>query len=220
MAHRGRHRSRGVWLHLGLVAVLASAGCGSSVRERGDELMSAGRPAQAIEVWEEALVERPRDTKLLTRIATAYTRLRKFPEAEATLERAVGVAPKDAAVRHNLGLVYLKQKKFDKALATFKQVLELQDTYPGTNYFVGLIHEMRGDVKVAKKFYVREVNHGASVGAWDRIWTLNRKSRRTRPSERGIFVFSFVLLGAAAVAYGLRVYLEVRQESGLTPPGS
>ena len=218
MAHRGGHRAGIVWQALGLLTALAAAGCSTSVREQGDELLSAGRPTEAIKVWEQALAKTPRDTKLLTRIATAQTRLRQLDAAEATLMRAVALAPQSPRVRQNLALVYLKQKKLDKALGAFGEVLKLQETYPYTHYYIGLIHEIRGDAETARKHYVREVNHGACLGAWDRIWTLNRKAERRKPNQRGIFVFSVAMLAVAAAAYGLRVYLEVRHESAAGPP--
>ena len=106
----------------------------------------------------------------------------------------------------------MKQKRFDPALDSFDQVLALQATYPNTHYYIGLIHEMRGDEATARKHYVREVNHGACLGAWNRIWTLNRQSPRPRPKARAVMTFSAALLVVAAIAYGLRLYLEARRE--------
>ena len=71
-------------------------------------------------------------------------------------------APDSPKVAQNLGLVYLKQKDFDRALDAFQRVVALEDTYPLANYYIGLIHEMRGDAETAARYYTRDVNGSMS----------------------------------------------------------
>ena len=214
MVHRRGQWARGICLALGLVAALGLGGCGREKLDAGDRLLAQGKPAEAIDAWRKDRLARPRDTRLLIRIATAQTRMGELKEAEATLLHAIEIEPDSPKVRHNLGLVYMKQRDLDKALTTFHEVLELEETYPQTNYYIGLIHEMRGDGETADAYYIRDVNNGPSP-AWDRI-VLRKQEMRERgeappqPETRHVVVFSLALLGLAACAYGLRLYLERR----------
>jgi len=208
MPQRAHH-----WLRALAPVVLAGAmatGCGSTGHlDRGDELLAAGRHAEALAFWQQALTGKPDDTRLLIRIATAQVRMKRLDDAEATMLRAVALEPQSPRVRQNLALVYLWRKDLDKALATFHEVLKLQDTYPETNYYIGLIHEMRGDEEAAVRYYVRDVNNGPSR-AWERLDRYKEKQRalglaKSGPSRRGILIFCAACLAVAVVAYGLRV---------------
>ena len=199
-------------------ALLGAGGVslGGSARERGDALLDEGRPAEALAVWQQALAQQPNSTSLLIRIATAQARLGQLASAEATMQRAVRLEPRNPKVRHNLALVYLKQKELDKALAEFHEVLAIEDTYPTASYFIGLIHEMRGDEAAAEKYYVREVNNGSCLQAWDRLWRLSDQRRAEGKAPRGpdphhVILFSVAVLVLAGLAYGLRLYLEARR---------
>jgi len=197
--------------------VAAMAGCDSTTQlSPGDALLAQGRTAEALRLLQAEAAQAPGDTRILISLATAQVRLKRFDDAEATMLRAVAVAPRSPKVRQNLALVYLWRKDLDKALDTFHQVLELQDTYPETNYYIGLIHEMRGDDETAVEYYVRDVNNGPS-----RAWLqLDRYKQRQRaagltsraPSSESVWVFAAVCLVLAAGVYALRHTL------GLNPP--
>jgi Flp pilus assembly protein TadD len=201
-----------------VLLTVAIAGCDSTPQlERGDVLFDNTQYVEAIAAWQESLAERPRDTKLLIRIATAQVRLRKFDEAEATMRRAVEVEPESAKVRHNLALVYLRSKDLDKALATFHEARDIQATYPETNYYIGLIHEMRGDEETAVKYYVQDVNSGPSR-AWERLDRYKEKQRALGltpepPDRTSVLLFSGAFLALAVAAYGLRCYLDRRNKT-------
>ena len=200
-----------------LAALAGAVGCqATGAADSGEALLAEGRSAEALAACEQALAERPRDTRLLTRLATAQVRLHRFDDAEATMLKAVAIEPDDPRVRQNLALVYLWRKDLDKALKTFHEVRALQDTYPETNYYIGVIHEMRGDEAKAVDYYVRDVNNGPSL-AWERLDRYKEREREAGrvpagPSSRGLWIFSLGCLAVAALAYGLRVMLVGRRD--------
>lgn len=199
-----------------LALTIAVGACSRPELDLGDRLLGEGKPAEAIRAWREALAEHPQSTKLLIRIATAQCRMDRVDEAEATLRRAVEIQPRSPKVWQNLGLVHFKQSRFDDALAAFHQVVEIQQSYPETCYYIGLIHQMRGDEKRAQHYYVRAVNYGPSR-AWDNLVLMKRKQQEQGlvpkpPRSRHLVGFSLALLVLAACAYGLRLYLESREE--------
>ena len=207
----------------GIGVLLLLVGCGgTSEVERGDRLLAEGRHAEAMAAWREALTQRPKDTGLLIRVATAQVRLQQYAEAEATMLQAAAIEPDSPKVRQNLALVYLHQKDFDKALATFHEVRKLQDTYPETHYYIGLIHEMRGDEQTAVKHYVQDVNNGPSR-AWQRLERYKEKQRALGLAPRGprrgsVLVFCLACFAVAAAAYALRVMLGIRHRE--SPDGA
>ncbi|MFW6107450.1 MAG: tetratricopeptide repeat protein [bacterium] len=213
-------------LCLALALLGGLGGCGSDEeRDRGDLLLDEQRPAEAAEAYRQALGERPDDTKLLIRLATAQSRLRRLDDAAATMERAARLQPEDPEVLFNLGLVHLKQERYEEAMESFHRVLEVQPTYPEANFFAGLVHEVQGDEETAVSYYVKEVNHGASTRAWYRLQAYREKQRRLGlvppgPEPWAVYLFSAVLLGLAALAYGLRLYLARRQPTSPTDSGS
>jgi len=170
MAQEGRQRA--IWGRLALAVLAAAclAGCGQSEMDRADALMAEGKHAEAIAIWQSMLAEDPGRRVLVTRIATAQARMGRLDLAAATLRQAIDRLPADPELHQNLGLVHLKQKNLDAALAEFERVLALQESYPNTHYYIGLIHEMRGDETTARRLYVEEVNKGACLGAWDRLY--------------------------------------------------
>jgi len=142
-------------------------------------------------------------------------RLKRFDEAEATMLHAVAIEPRSPKVRQNLALVYLWRKDYDRALPAFHEVLELQDTYPETNYYIGLIHELRGEEDKAVACYIRDVNNGPSR-AWERLDRHKDKQRAAGmaprgPSRSGILIFCAACLAVAGAAYGLRVAFDGRK---------
>jgi len=206
-----------------LLSALTPAARASGEIDRGDRLLDEGRTAEALEVWEQVRARRPQDTTLLIRIATAQARLGRLADAEATLLQATSIDPRSPKVRYNLAIVYLKQRNFEKALATFQEVLALEETYPAASYFIGLIHEMQGDEKTAEAYYVREVNNGSCLDAWDRLWRLSEKRRAEgrgpqRPAPWKVMGFSLAVLAFAGLLYGLRLHLEARRK-GPPPEG-
>jgi tetratricopeptide (TPR) repeat protein len=203
-----------------VLAVACVPGCGQSESDRAGVLMGQGEYTAAIAIWREALAEQPDDHTLVTRIATAQARMGRLDEAEATLRQAIARSPDLPVLHHNLGLVHLKDKQFDAALAELHEVVRLQESYPNAHYYIGLIHEMRGDEATARRYYVHEVNKGASAGAWNRIFELNKKDPRPTPNTRPLAIFSGLLLAVAVVAYGLRVYLDARQGRELSLHGA
>jgi len=222
MAHPRSQRPAKVHLALGLLLTLAA--CQSTPElDRGDRLLAEGKPAEAIEFWRQSLARNPDSAKLLIRIATAQSRLGRLGDAAATMHRAVAIEPDSPRVRHNLALVYLKQKKFDAALATFHQALALQNTYPQTNYYVGLIHEMRGDEETAVRYYVREVNNGPCLRAWQRLQLYKEKQRELglaprEPEPSSVMLVGVAFFSVAALAYALRLYLDARHKKATQPP--
>jgi Flp pilus assembly protein TadD len=223
MAHP--RRTRPTWLLLASALLPFLASCQSRPEvERGDALFAEGRNAEALAIWQQALAKHPTSTRLLTQIATAQVRLKRFEDAEATMKRAVALEPDNAKVRQNLALVYLWKKDLDKALAAFHDVLRIQDTYPETNYYIGLIHEMRGDEATAVKYYVLDVNNGPSR-AWERLELYKERQRKLgiaapKASSRGFLMVSLAFLAVAAAAYGLRLAIDARQQRPPTRPGN
>lgn len=222
-----RHVTRRTWhsIAAALAVGAALAGCRhSDERDRGDALLADGRPAEALEEFQKAAAAAPKDTQVMIRIATAQVRLRRFDDAEATMLRAAAAEPRNPKVLQNLALVYLWRKDLDKALDAFEKVRALEDTYPETHYYIGLIHEARGDEQAAIRHYVMDVNNGPSP-AWERLSHYREKQRALGlapqgPSSRSLLLFSLACLAVAGGAWALKALFAVGAARPSTEPES
>ena len=66
----------------------------------------------------------PKDAKKLFEKGQDLNKKSKFPEAEASLLKAVELYPKYAVAWYELGLAYQQQKKKDEAAKAFEQAIE------------------------------------------------------------------------------------------------
>lgn len=169
-------------LLVGCVHQVPAWGLSSKFR-KGDELMARGQYEEAAKYWRKYLSdENPNDTQALLRYGTALSMCKKYDEAEKTFKRALKLSPKDPILLQNMGLLYFRQKRLDDAERYFQKVLAVRDWQPNTNYYLGLICEMRGDIPGAVGHYVREVNaNPGNQACWRRLLELRESDEKNKP---------------------------------------
>jgi tetratricopeptide (TPR) repeat protein len=99
----------------------------------------------------------------------------------------------------------------DRAEDLFRQTIAIDPTYPDAYLHLGMLAEARGDLKLAKDCYIREVNIlGGTNRAWVRLFSLQNKEQgaESREQGRGIsspaaiaFLVVCMLMGGALLAY-------------------
>ncbi len=94
-----------------LLAIVALAGCATSATGAGSALLREGHPAEAIEHFEKALAENPRDVDAKVGLGAARYRLGTYDDAIAVLTDAATVAPQYPAARLYLALAQLRQRQ-------------------------------------------------------------------------------------------------------------
>lgn len=94
---------------------------------------------KAIEAYGKALALKPEDAGIHNNYALTLARAKKFPEAQAELQKAAELDPQNAGkYYYNLGALLVNAGQTDPAAAAFKKAIELQPTYPDAYYQFGV----------------------------------------------------------------------------------
>jgi cytochrome c-type biogenesis protein CcmH/NrfG len=97
----------------------------------------------------EQLKQNPKDSALLTKIATYYLMARQFDESEKYFQKAVDVKPTADALT-KLGNVQYFGGSSEKAMETFNKALQVDPTFANALYNLGMLKwQVHGDVKGA-----------------------------------------------------------------------
>lgn len=165
-----------------MVALFVSclaANAGGTVTEHipsPNELIVAGKYQLAadtlVQALREATVPGQQDENtgaLLANLGLVYEKLGRYPEAEATLGKAIGIyrdldlteSQNYARAMNNLGNVYVSEKRYTKSEETFKDILALYRSHMPENYQdiatilnnIGLTRLLIGDAVTAEHFF-------------------------------------------------------------------
>lgn len=95
-------------------------------KERADALLRAGRVADAVAAYQEAIALRPDYAVAYNDMGNALQQLGKLDEAIKSYFRALEIDPKLGAAHSNLGVYFKDQGKLEEAAAHFEAALKLQ----------------------------------------------------------------------------------------------
>ena len=111
------------------------------------QLADQGQPDAALEQVKSMLKGTPDDRDVYIRLAQMYTRLKRWPEAEAALDKAAQLSTKDEDkeyVEFLRGSTYERQKKYDQAEETFRKVLATDPQNAAVLNYLGYMLADRG----------------------------------------------------------------------------
>lgn len=97
----------------------------SELLEQGHQLMHQDRPADALPLFEQCVVLRPKAGQAWSSLGQALLDVQRLPEAIVALEHARRFTPNDLAAWYNAGLAHRRLGEFDRALALIEQALQL-----------------------------------------------------------------------------------------------
>lgn len=105
---------------------------------RGATLFARGDVRAAAEALEHAVRQAPDRPDLLCSMADAYTHLKRWDDAERTLDRAASLDPHDPIVHHKRALLALAQEQFAPAAEHALTAVELRHFFPEAHYTLGV----------------------------------------------------------------------------------
>ena len=111
------------------------------------QLADQGQSDAALEQVKSMLKGTPDDRDVYIRLAQMYTRLKRWPEAEAALDKAAQLSTKDEDkeyVEFLRGSTYERQKKYDQAEETFRKVLATDPQNAAVLNYLGYMLADRG----------------------------------------------------------------------------
>jgi Flp pilus assembly protein TadD len=82
-----------------------------------------------------------------------YFSAKQYPNAEASLERAIAIDPRLFSAYVNLGNVYAAMKAPEKAIARFRQAAGVAPKSPAPHMMLGVILEQQGRLAEARAAY-------------------------------------------------------------------
>ena len=99
-----------------------------TIRPLAIALFEVGRREQAVELFERA-VEIDAGVRSLLDLGLGYTKLSRYPEAEATYERLLEISPRHAIALHNLGNVASTVGDTDRGIELYRQAINVKPDY-------------------------------------------------------------------------------------------
>jgi superkiller protein 3 len=113
-------------------------------------LESSGDPAEALVQLEEAVAAAPDDPQLLVARGSAYSRLKRYTEAETDLRRAARLSPNSAPTLLALGLTLWRKGVTREAIDVLRRAIELEPGNATAYYYLGEAMNQASDLPGAR----------------------------------------------------------------------
>ena len=114
---------------------------------------SAGRLAEAEELYRRILTRSPEDAETLQMLGTLLSQKGEHEEGRSLVERAIRLEPDVAAYHANRGLILLNLGYLDLAVVALRRALELEPRFPEALYNLGNAFLRREQVNEAIECY-------------------------------------------------------------------
>jgi tetratricopeptide (TPR) repeat protein len=108
---------------LGAVSAEAAPDEAEARSRRGAEVLSRGKPDEAVGELLKAVELNPQDRTARLNLAYAYDRLGRVEEAISEYKKVVELDPQNTVAHNNLGVLYDKKGLYDEAIRAFDAVL-------------------------------------------------------------------------------------------------
>jgi protein O-mannosyl-transferase len=118
-------------------------------------LVDAGRGAEALPHYEEALRLRPRYPEAENNFGYALTALGRAAEGIPHLQRALALQPNYAEAQNNLGVAYMAMGRPVDGAQAFEKALQLKSDYPVAHVNLGLAFAASGNTAEAVSHFAR-----------------------------------------------------------------
>ena len=96
-----------------------------------------GKADEEIQAYKQAIRLKPDFTSAYERLATRYSRSKKFNEAIEVLRQLIALKPGDAVAPNNMGEAYLELNKLPEAQESFRQAIRLKPDFGKAYYNLG-----------------------------------------------------------------------------------
>jgi len=100
----------------------------------------AGRTAEAIPYFQEALKLSPDHLVALDNLGNAYRQQKRWEEARKLFERALKVSPQDAEANYSLGMIFAQTNDNEQAYEYLQRALKFRPAYPEALNNLGILY--------------------------------------------------------------------------------
>jgi Tfp pilus assembly protein PilF len=110
---------------------------------RANQLLAQSKPAEALELLQEAAKLSPEDEDVHYNLGIALSRLNRNDEAVKEYQEALRIFPDYAEVHNNLGNLYVRMGKREEAVQQFEQAVKINPEYASAwNNFGSLLQQL------------------------------------------------------------------------------
>lgn len=110
-------------------------------KKKGHEFLQKEKYQKAIEYFNLALSENPKDFGAYNFRGVAHEKISKFAEAIQDFNKAIGINPQEAVIYYNRGVVYSRQSKHVQALQDYTKAISLNPKDEWAYYNRALTYE-------------------------------------------------------------------------------
>jgi tetratricopeptide (TPR) repeat protein len=118
---------------------------------KANDLLEAGKPAQAAQVYRHMLEEKPDSAWTAYNLALALEAVQDTKGAEDALQRAIDIDPKQAKIRAELGQLELAGGELESAQKSLQSALDLEPQLVDARGNLAMIYARRGDLAAAER---------------------------------------------------------------------
>lgn len=124
---------------------------------RGTRLLTEGKPAEAVQVLNEALRLNPADEDVHYDLGMALARVGKLEEAIRQYEEALRILPDYVEAHNNLGNLLMRTGHLDEAIQHFESALKRMPEYASAHNNLGTALQQTGHTNEAIEHFQRAV---------------------------------------------------------------
>ena len=112
-----------------------------------------GKGDEEIQAYKQAIRLKPDYVSAHERVASAYVRLKKYPQAIESYKQLLALKPGDATVPNNMGEAYIELGLTSDAVEAFKRAIQLKPDFGKAYYNLGRSHLTLGNRNAALEQY-------------------------------------------------------------------
>ncbi len=125
---------------------------------RGERLLAEGKIEDAKRVFEQAVVDEPRDARAWLDLGLAREAAGDAAGGEAAYRRATELDPGFAEAFNNLGVILRERGRLGDAIPLLERAVALDPEHPAAPFNLALAYEERGDIEAAEAQYLAAID--------------------------------------------------------------
>ncbi len=121
--------------------------------QRAQRLTSEGKLTEALDIYQELLDKDPEQIDILHACAILQAKLTRYPEALASIKKAIDLAKDDASLYNSQGNIFLRQSQLDQAKSAYQKAIQLKPHYAIPYNNLGNCYYRQHDLSKAEEYY-------------------------------------------------------------------
>ena len=131
--------------------------------KRGDIFVARKMYREAVDSYQQALRESPRDARVYNKLGISYHRLEMFGQARRSYEEASRLDAKYSEAVNNLGTIYFAERRYKKAQQTYEKALKITPDSASVYSNLGTALFARRRYKQATEAYMKALELDPAV---------------------------------------------------------